>query len=63
MVDMHEPHTENEHRMLERAGLWVVVGVIAAMLLASAVLFALRPHTVMLTPGQPQSPLVSTSGR
>ena len=57
MVDMHEPHTEREHRMLERAGLWVVIGVIGAMIAASLVLFTLRPHTVMLTPGQPQSPL------
>jgi hypothetical protein len=54
MADVREARTEREHRQFARAGVVVVLGVIACVLLAAVIVLTHRPHTRELTPGQKQ---------
>jgi hypothetical protein len=54
MVDTQEPPSVRERETLARMGLWVVIGIAAAVVLAALVVITHRPHTPELVPGQKQ---------
>jgi hypothetical protein len=63
MADTHEPLSEDEHRLFGQAGLWAVLGIVAVLIVAVSFFLIHRPHSVLLTPGQPQSSLMTAGGR
>jgi negative regulator of sigma E activity len=59
MTDLPEPHTEQEHRFMARAGVWVVLAAVVALVLAGVIFVAHRDHTPELSPGQPRAALLT----
>jgi hypothetical protein len=45
-----------ERARLALAGLWLTLGLLAAVIVVVYLVIALRAHTPTLTPGQPQAP-------
>ncbi len=53
-TETHEPPSVRERRSMARMGLFAVMAAVGLVALAAAVIFAHRPHTPQITPGQKQ---------
>jgi hypothetical protein len=54
MAHTHESNSTRDRRAMARAGVLVVIGVAAALILATWLVLSHRPHTPTLAPGEPQ---------